>query len=101
MSTLCLEGLFFPVSVGECGTGEQGHLQNPGPPTGSKASIVYHFSLFSVVLIIIQSMASKTRKSDRRHLCFTPVFTINESVVCPDLTCHAFVGTSYQRINFL
>ena len=26
MLTLCLEGLFFHVSVGDCGTGEQGRL---------------------------------------------------------------------------
>ena len=34
MLTLCLEALFFPVSVGEFGTGKRGHLQNPGPLTG-------------------------------------------------------------------
>ena len=27
MLTLYLEGLFFPVSVGDCGAGKRGHLQ--------------------------------------------------------------------------
>ena len=46
MLTLCLESPFFSVSVGDCGTGERGHLQNPGRPTGFKTSTVYLFTVF-------------------------------------------------------
>ena len=87
LSPICVDTVFrrsvCPVSVGDCGTGERGRLQNPGLPTGSKASTVYHFFfLFSVVLVIIQSMASRKRKGDRRHPCPTPVFIMNEFIVC-------------------
>ena len=50
LSAICVGTVFrrsvLSVSVNDCGTGERGHLQNPGPPTGSKASTVYHFSCF-------------------------------------------------------
>ena len=86
LSPICVDTVFrrsvFPVPVGDCGTGERGRLHNPGPPTGSKGSTVYHFFLFSVVLVIIQSMAIRKRKGERRHPCPTPVFIMNEFIVC-------------------
>ena len=58
LSPVCVDTVFrssvFPASVGDCGTGGPGHLQNPSLPTVSKASTGYHFFLFSVGLVIVQ-----------------------------------------------
>ena len=43
--TLCLAALFSVFADG-CGGEERGHLQSPGPPTGSKVSTGSHFFCF-------------------------------------------------------
>ena len=83
MLTLCLAALFFPASVDSCVSGERGHPQRPGSPTGSIVSTGSHFFYLFVVFFMIQSTASRNKNGDRRHPCLTPVFTVKESVSCP------------------
>ena len=79
VDTVFRKSVFFPISVGQ----ESEVICKIQVLQLAPRHPLYTIFLFYVVFIIIQSMASRKRKGDRRHPCLTHVFTINQCVVCP------------------